>query len=80
MSGKIARAFLGACGSAVRDLVQHVGCATEHASIMFSRLVSLIRVFSFVEQGIGSITSYLDLPYTNTSLHDPLITCVRELQ
>ena len=28
-------------------LVQHVGFAIEHASMMFSRLVSLIRVFLF---------------------------------
>ena len=51
VSGKIARAFLGACGSAVRDLVQHVGCAIEHASMMFPRLVSLIRVFLFCRAG-----------------------------
>ena len=38
VSGKIARAFLGTCESAVRDLVQH-------GSMLFSKIVSLIRVF-----------------------------------
>ena len=51
MSGKIARAFLGACGSDLRDIVQHVGCTIEHASMMFSKLVSLIRVFLFCRAG-----------------------------
>ena len=45
VSGKIARAFLGA--RVVRDLVQHVGCYIEHASMLFSKIVSLIRVFLF---------------------------------
>ncbi len=45
VSGKIARAFLGA--RAVSDLVQHVCCYIEQASMLFSKIVSLIRVFLF---------------------------------
>ena len=48
---KIARAFLGTCESAVRDLVQHIGCNIQHASLLFSKIVSLIRVTSFVGAG-----------------------------
>ena len=44
MSGKIARALLGTCESAVRDLVQHVGCNIQHASMLLSQIVSLIIV------------------------------------
>ena len=32
VSGKMARALLGACESAVRDFVKHMGCDIEHAS------------------------------------------------
>ena len=56
MSGKIARAFLGTCERVVRDLVQHIGCNIQHASLLFSKIVSIIRVTSFVGQGIDSIT------------------------
>ena len=49
VSGTIARASLGA--RAVRDLVQHVGCYIEHATMLFSRIVSLIRVFLFCRAG-----------------------------
>ena len=55
MSGKIARAFLGTCESVVRDLVQHIGCNIQHASLLFSKMVSLIRVSAFVGQEIGSL-------------------------
>ena len=51
MSGKMARAFLGACGSAVRDLVQHMGCDIDHASTLFLKIVSPIRVFLFCRAG-----------------------------
>ena len=51
VSGKIARAFLGTCESAVRDLVQHLGCNIQHASLLFSKIVSLIRVFLFCWAG-----------------------------
>ena len=55
MSGKIARAFLGTCESAVRDLVQHIGCNIQHASMMacyfLKKIVSLIRVFLLCRAG-----------------------------
>ena len=47
VSGKIARALLGTCESVVRDLVQHIGCNIQHASLLFSKIVSLITVFLF---------------------------------
>ena len=50
-SGKIARAFVGTCKSAVRDLAQHVGCNIQHASTLFSKIVSLIRVFLLRREG-----------------------------
>ena len=51
LSGKIARTFLGICESAVRDLAQHVGCNIQHASMLFSKIVSLIRVFLLCRAG-----------------------------
>ena len=62
MSGKIARAFLGTRESpgAVRDLAQHVGCHIQHASMLFSKIVLLIRVFLLcIGQGIGSTRYYI---------------------
>ena len=49
VSGKIARAFLGA--REMCDLVQHVGCYIEQASMLFSKIVSLIRLFLFCRAG-----------------------------
>ena len=51
VAGKIARALLGSCGSAVRDLVHHVGCDIEHASILFSKTVSRITFVLFYRAG-----------------------------
>ena len=51
VSGKIARALLGTCKSAVRDLAQHVVCNIQHASMLFSKIVSLIRVFLLCRAG-----------------------------
>ena len=49
--GKIARALLGTCETAVRDIAQRVGCNIQHASMLFSKIVSLIRVFLFCWTG-----------------------------
>ena len=51
VSGKIARAFLGTRESVVRDLVQHIGCYIQHAFLLFSIIVSLIRVYLFCWAG-----------------------------
>ena len=51
VSGKIARAFLGTRASVVRDLVQHIGCYIQHAFLLFSIIVSLIRVNLFCWAG-----------------------------
>ena len=51
MSGKIACALLGTRESAVRDIILHVGCNIQHASMLFSKIVSLIRVFLLCSAG-----------------------------